>query len=45
VVGEAPAMTATIVTCSAPGAFRATELFETLLAPLANCEQPPRFRF
>jgi protein-L-isoaspartate(D-aspartate) O-methyltransferase len=45
VVGEAPVMTATIVTCSAPGAYHASELFETLLAPLANCEQPSRFRF
>jgi len=45
VVGDAPVMTAMIVTCSAPGAFRTTELFETLLAPLVNCEQPPRFRF
>lgn len=45
VVGEAPVMTAKIVTCSAPGAFRTIELFETLLAPLANCEQPSRFRF
>ncbi len=46
VVGEAPVMTAKIFTCSAPGAYAApVELFETLLAPLANCEQPPRFRF
>jgi len=45
VVGDAPAMTAKLITCTAPGAFRTVELFETLLAPLANCEQPPRFRF
>ena len=43
VVGEAPVMTAKIVTCTAPGAFHTVELFETLLAPLANCEQPRRF--
>jgi protein-L-isoaspartate(D-aspartate) O-methyltransferase len=45
IVGDAPVMTAKIVTCAAPGAFRAVELFETLLAPLVNCEQPSRFTF
>jgi protein-L-isoaspartate(D-aspartate) O-methyltransferase len=45
VVGEPPVMTAKIVTCSAPGAYRSVELFETLLQPLANCEQPSRFSF
>jgi len=45
VIGEAPVMTATIITCTAPGAFRTAELFETLLAPLANCERPSRFTF
>jgi protein-L-isoaspartate(D-aspartate) O-methyltransferase len=45
VVGDAPAMSAKLVTCTAPGAFRTVELFETLLAPLANCAQPSRFRF
>jgi protein-L-isoaspartate(D-aspartate) O-methyltransferase len=48
VVGAAPVMTAEIVTCTAPGgpdSFRRVELFETLLAPLANCEQPSRFTF
>jgi len=45
VVGEAPVMTAKIFHCSAPGEVRTVELFETLLAPLANCERPSRFRF
>ncbi|MGA7985084.1 MAG: protein-L-isoaspartate O-methyltransferase [Burkholderiales bacterium] len=45
VVGDAPVMTAKIVYCSEPGAFRTVELFETMLAPLANAEQPSRFRF
>jgi protein-L-isoaspartate(D-aspartate) O-methyltransferase len=48
VVGDAPVMTARIFTCTAPGAdatLREIELFETLLAPLANCEQPSRFKF
>ena len=45
VVGDSPVMTAKLVTCTAPGAWRTVELFETLLAPLANCEQPSRFTF
>ncbi len=45
VVGDAPAMSAKLITCTGPGAFRTVELFETLLAPLANCAQPSRFRF
>jgi protein-L-isoaspartate(D-aspartate) O-methyltransferase len=45
IVGDAPVMTAKIVTCTAPGAFRTVDLFETLLAPLVNCEQPSRFTF
>ena len=45
VIGEAPVMTAKLITCTAPGAWRSTELFETLLAPLANCERPSRFSF
>jgi protein-L-isoaspartate(D-aspartate) O-methyltransferase len=45
VVGEAPVMHATLVRSTGPGAFSALELFETQLAPLANCERPSRFRF
>ena len=45
VVGEPPVMTAKIFHCSAPGEVRVVELFETLLAPLAYCERPSRFRF
>ena len=45
VVGEAPAMRARLVTCSAPGAWGSIDLFETVIAPLANAEHPPRFRF
>jgi protein-L-isoaspartate(D-aspartate) O-methyltransferase len=45
VVGEAPAMSARLVTCSAPGAFHSVDLFETVIAPLSNAEQPSRFRF
>ncbi len=45
VIGEAPVMTAKILTCTAPGTCRSAELFETLIAPLANCERPSRFSF
>jgi protein-L-isoaspartate(D-aspartate) O-methyltransferase len=45
VVGEPPVMTAKLVSCVGPGAWQTVELFETLLAPLANCERPSRFRF
>jgi protein-L-isoaspartate(D-aspartate) O-methyltransferase len=45
VVGEAPAMAARLVTCTAPGAFGSVDLFETVIAPLVNAEQPARFRF
>jgi len=45
VVGEPPVMTARLVTCTAPGAFNNFDLFETVVAPLTNAEQPSRFRF
>jgi len=45
IVGDAPIMTARLVTCVAPGSVRSAGLFETVVAPLVNCEQPPRFRF
>ncbi len=45
VVGEAPAMQARLVTCTAPGASSSVDLFETVLRPLANAEHPGRFRF
>ena len=45
VVGEAPVMTARLMTCTAPGAFNSIDLFETVVAPLTNAEQASRFRF
>src|SRR5689334_1143468 len=45
VVGEAPAMSARLVTCSAPGACASVDLFETVIAPLVNAERPSRFKF
>jgi protein-L-isoaspartate(D-aspartate) O-methyltransferase len=45
VVGEPPAMTAQLVVETVPGAWHATGLFETVLAPLVNAERAPRFKF
>jgi len=45
IVGEAPVMAARLVTCTAPGAYHTIDLFETVIAPLVNAEQPARFRF
>jgi protein-L-isoaspartate(D-aspartate) O-methyltransferase len=45
VVGEAPAMSARLVVSSGPNAWHANDLFETVIAPLANAEHPSRFRF
>jgi protein-L-isoaspartate(D-aspartate) O-methyltransferase len=45
VVGEAPAMSARLVTCTGPGEHRSTDLFETVIRPLVNAECPSRFRF
>jgi hypothetical protein len=38
-------MVAQLITCTAPGAYGTTGLFDTVLAPLANAERPPRFTF
>ncbi len=45
IVGDAPAMHGTLVTCVAPGVFQTTKLFETSVAPLVNAPQPQRFVF
>lgn len=45
VVGEAPIMVARLITCTAPGTFASTDMFDTLLAPLVNAEPVARFRF
>jgi protein-L-isoaspartate(D-aspartate) O-methyltransferase len=45
VVGTAPAMSARLATCSAPGAYASVDLFETVIAPLVNAEHLPRFKF
>ena len=45
VVGDAPVMKAILVRQPVAGAFQHSELFETVLKPLVNAAQPPRFRF
>jgi protein-L-isoaspartate(D-aspartate) O-methyltransferase len=45
VVGDPPVMSARLLQRTGAGAFHAVELFETMLAPLATCEQPSRFEF
>ena len=45
VVGDLPVMKAVLVRQPVAGAFQHAELFETLLKPLVNAPQPPRFRF
>ena len=45
VVGDPPVMKAIIVRQPVAGAFQHAELFETMLKPLVNAAQPPRFRF
>jgi protein-L-isoaspartate(D-aspartate) O-methyltransferase len=45
VLGDAPVMKAVLVRQPVPGSFQPMELFETMLKPLVNAAQPPRFRF
>jgi protein-L-isoaspartate(D-aspartate) O-methyltransferase len=45
VVGEAPVLAARLGTCTAPGAYATHDMFDTVLAPLANAERASRFRF
>ena len=45
VLGDPPVMKAVLVRQPVPGSFQPVELFETMLKPLVNAAQPPRFRF
>ncbi len=45
ILGEGPIMQATLFTCVAPGSYRRTVLFETLVKSLAHAAQPERFVF
>jgi protein-L-isoaspartate(D-aspartate) O-methyltransferase len=44
-VGDAPAMTAQIITRTASDAWEPITLFETVVTPLINALQPSRFTF
>lgn len=45
IVGEAPVMSAELVTCVSSGAYRTDSLFETVVKPLVNALEPERFVF
>jgi protein-L-isoaspartate(D-aspartate) O-methyltransferase len=45
VIGEEPAMTATLITRVSEAAFESVGLFETCIPPLRNVKQPARFVF
>ena len=45
ILGEGPIMQATLMTCIAPGSYRRTVLFETLVKSLQHAPQPERFVF
>lgn len=45
VVGEAPAMRARLITCTAPDTYNSIGLFETCIPALRNAPQPERFVF
>ena len=45
VVGEAPAMEAQLMACTAAGFYGTTGLFETVIPPLRNAPQRTRFVF
>jgi protein-L-isoaspartate(D-aspartate) O-methyltransferase len=45
ILGEAPVMKATLITCVAPDSFRRTVLFETQVKALQHAPQPERFEF
>ena len=45
IVGDAPVMSARLVTCRAPGSYDSVDLFETNFPALRNALQPARFKF
>jgi protein-L-isoaspartate(D-aspartate) O-methyltransferase len=45
VIGEAPAMAAQLITCTAPHTYNSSGLFETCIPALRNAPQPERFVF
>jgi len=45
ILGEAPVMKDTLITCLAPNSYRRTILFETVVKALQHAPQPERFEF
>ena len=45
IIGDAPAMKATLITRASNKSFNHVDLFETVVAPLINAKQPSRFDF
>jgi len=45
IIGDAPAMHASLISCVAPGKFDRVTLFETVIPALQNAQQPKRFVF
>jgi len=45
IVGDAPVMSARLVTCHAAGSYESVDLFETNFPALRNAQQPVRFKF
>jgi len=45
IVGEEPVMEALLITCTTPGSYNLTRLFETCTAPLKNALQREQFHF
>lgn len=45
IVGEAPVMTAQLITCTAKDTYQCTNLFETVIPALVNVHRPAHFRF
>ncbi len=45
IIGDAPVMRGTLITRVAANTFSSTVLFDTVVAPLINAEQPQRFKF
>jgi len=45
IIGDAPVMRGTLITREAENAFSSVVLFDTVVPPLINAEQPQRFKF
>lgn len=45
IIGEEPVMEATLITCTSPGNYHSTRLFETCTAPFRNALQRESFHF